>query len=93
MNIGEVRKELGDKVSLQGNLDPAVLYAGHEKIKSEAKKILQAFGKGSGHIFNLGHGIPPDVRPESLKILVDFIKEESVSYHMDDSQHGEKSRV
>ena len=93
MNIGEVRKELGDKVSLQGNLDPAVLYAGHEKIKSEAKKILQAFGKGSGHIFNLGHGIPPDVRPESLKILVDFIKEESVSYHMDDNQHGEKSRV
>jgi uroporphyrinogen decarboxylase len=87
MNIGDVRKKLGDKVALQGNLDPAMLYAGHEKIKYEAKKILTSFGKGSGHIFNLGHGVPPDVRPESLKILVDFVKEESFTYHLDDKNH------
>jgi len=87
MNIGDVRKKLGDKVALQGNLDPAILYGGHEKIKYEAKKILQSFGRGSGHIFNLGHGILPDVRPECLKVLVDFVKEESVSYHLNDKKH------
>ncbi len=83
MNIGDVRKQVGDRVALQGNLDPTVLYADHEKIKYEARKILQSFGKGSGHIFNLGHGILPDVQPENLKALVNFVKEESVSYHMD----------
>jgi len=87
MNIGDVRKKLGDQVALQGNLDPAILYGGHEKIKYEAKKILQSFGRGSGHIFNLGHGILPDVRPECLKVLVDFVKEESVSYHLNDKKH------
>jgi uroporphyrinogen decarboxylase len=86
MNIGDVRKQVGDRVALQGNLDPTVLYAGHEKIKYEAKKILQSFGKGSGHIFNLGHGILPDVQPENLKALVNFVKEESVSYHMNGNQ-------
>jgi uroporphyrinogen decarboxylase len=87
MNIGDVRKTLGDQVALQGNLDPAILYAGHEKIKYEAKKILQSFGRGSGHIFNLGHGVLPDVQPECLRVLVDFVKEESVSYHLDDKEH------
>jgi uroporphyrinogen decarboxylase len=81
MNIGDVRKQVGDRVALQGNLDPTILYANHEKIKYEAKKILQSFGKGSGHIFNLGHGILPDVQPENLKALVNFVKEESVSFH------------
>ena len=81
MNIGDVRKQVGDRVALQGNLDPTILYANHEKIKYEAKKILQSFGKGSGHIFNLGHGILPDVQPENLKVLVNFVKEESVSFH------------
>jgi uroporphyrinogen decarboxylase len=83
MNIGDVRKKVGDKVALQGNLDPTILYADHDKIKYEARKILQSFGKGSGHIFNLGHGILPDVPPENLKALVDFVKKESVSYHTD----------
>lgn len=81
MNIGAVRKKVGDKVALQGNLDPAVLYADHKKIRHEARKILESFGKGSGHIFNLGHGIPPDVHPDNLKALVDFVKAESSVYH------------
>jgi uroporphyrinogen decarboxylase len=84
MDIGDVRKKIGDKVALQGNLDPTILYAGDEKIKYEAKKILQSFGKGSGHIFNLGHGIHPDVPPENLKTLVAFVKEESAFYHRND---------
>ncbi len=81
MNIGDVRDKVGHKVALQGNLDPTILYAGHEKIRLEARKILKSFGHGSGHIFNLGHGILPDVQPENLKALVDFVKEESVRYH------------
>ena len=81
MNIGAVREKVGNKVALQGNLDPTILYASHKKIKHEARKILESFGKGSGHIFNLGHGILPDVPPENLKALVNFVKEESAVYH------------
>jgi len=83
MNIGDVRKKVGDKVALQGNMDPSILYAGHEKIREEAGKVLKSFGNGSGHVFNLGHGILPDVDPENLKVLVDFVKKESVAYHAD----------
>lgn len=85
MNIGDVRKAVGNKVALQGNLDPTILYAPHDKIRQEAGKILKSFGHGSGHVFNLGHGILPDVPPENLKALVDFVKEESAVYHLDDT--------
>lgn len=81
MNIEKVRKEIRDRVALQGNLDPTVLYANEEKIKEEAKKILSLYGKGSGHIFNLGHGILPDVNPEKAKYLVKIVKEESREFH------------
>lgn len=81
MDIGKARKKIGEKVALQGNLDPTVLYAGEEKIKEEAVRILNSFGEGSGHIFNLGHGILPDVEPEKAKALVRFVKEESKKYH------------
>ena len=81
MDLGEARKLVGNKVALQGNLDPTVLYASREKIKCEAVKVLESFGKGTGHIFNLGHGILPDVDPENAKWLVDVIKEESKSFH------------
>jgi uroporphyrinogen decarboxylase len=84
MDIGQVRQNFGHKVALQGNLDPTVLYADHEKIKQEAVKILDAFGNGSGHIFNLGHGILPDVPPENLKALVNIVKQESVAYHLNE---------
>jgi len=81
MNLHEIRKIIGDKVALQGNLDPTVLYAPKEKIKEEAIKILKSFGKGNGHVFNLGHGILPDVNPENLKYLVEVVKKESLSFH------------
>lgn len=81
MDLGEVRKLVGDKVALQGNLDPTKLYGNEKVIKKEASKILHSFGKGSGHIFNLGHGILPDVSPVNAKLLVDFIKAESKKYH------------
>ena len=81
MNLGEVKKLIGSKVALQGNLDPTVLYGRKEKIKSEALKVLEQFGNGSGHIFNLGHGIHPDVLPENAKYLVDVVHEESKKFH------------
>ena len=81
MDIGAVRRQFGDKVALQGNLDPTVLYAQADKIEQEAAKILRTFGHGSGHIFNLGHGILPDVPPENLKVLVDYVKTHSAVYH------------
>ncbi len=84
MDIAKARAELKDRVALQGNMDPTVLYGTHDKIRAEAAKILEHFGKhteSSGHVFNLGHGILPDVDPENLKCLVDFVKEESTKYH------------
>ncbi len=57
MDLGKVRREVGDKVALQGNLDPTALYANKNHIKESVKDILNSFGKGNGHIFNLGHGI------------------------------------
>ncbi len=81
INLSYARKLVGNKMALQGNLDPTVLYANKKKIKEEAVKILESFGKGSGHIFNLGHGILPDVDPQNAKYLVDVIKRESKLFH------------
>jgi len=81
MDIGKVREQVGDKIALQGNLDPTVLYAGHDKIKAEALKVMESFGNGSGHIFNLGHGILPDIAPENAKALVQFVQDESGKFH------------
>lgn len=81
MNLGEVRKQVGDKVALQGNLDPTVLYGNKEYIHQEVKRVLGSFGNGNGHIFNLGHGILPDIDPENVKALVQFVKEESRVFH------------
>jgi uroporphyrinogen decarboxylase len=81
MDIGKVRNKIGERVALQGNLDPTVLYGGEEKIKEAAVKILDSYGEGSGHIFNLGHGILPDVEPEKAKFLVKAVKEESKKFH------------
>ncbi len=81
MNLGKVRNRIGDKVALQGNLDPTVLYASEEKIKEETIKVLDSFGEGTGHIFNLGHGILPDIDPAKAKFLVNTVKEESKKYH------------
>jgi uroporphyrinogen decarboxylase len=85
MNLGEVRKKVGDKVALQGNMDPTVLYANKNHIKEEAENVLSSFGKGNGHIFNLGHGILPDIDPENVKALVEFVKEESKEFHHQDT--------
>ncbi|MFN3426854.1 MAG: uroporphyrinogen decarboxylase [Candidatus Thermochlorobacter sp.] len=84
IDIGKARWQLCDRVALQGNLDPTILYAPHEVIRKEAAKILQRFGEhsdSSGHVFNLGHGILPDIDPTHVRTLIDFVKSESVKYH------------
>lgn len=74
-NIGDARKRVGDKVALQGNLDPSILNASPEVIVREAKKILTDFGPNPGHVFNLGHGIHPNINPDHVKVLVDAVHE------------------
>jgi len=81
VNIGDVREKIGDKVALQGNMDPTVLYAEPARIEAEAEKILASFGHGTGHVFNLGHGILPDVPPENLKALVKYVQTQSGRFH------------
>ena len=73
IEIGEAENRIGSKVALQGNLDPSVLYASPEVITAEAYKVLDQFKGQTGHVFNLGHGITPDVNPESMKVLVDAV--------------------
>ncbi|MEP6946455.1 MAG: uroporphyrinogen decarboxylase [Acidobacteriota bacterium] len=80
-NIGQVRAAVGDRMALQGNMDPCVLFASKERIRQETQRVLEAFGSGSGHIFNLGHGILPTVPPENARYLVECVKELSPEYH------------
>ncbi len=74
-DLGYARAQVGSSVALQGNLDPAVLRASPEVIRREVAKVLQAYGQGSGHIFNLGHGITPDIPPDHVAVLVDAVRE------------------
>ena len=75
------RQQVGDRVALQGNMDPTTLYASPKTIRAEAAKVLAAYGKGEGHVFNLGHGITPDINPDHVKVLVDAVHELSEDYH------------
>ncbi|MDR3611154.1 MAG: uroporphyrinogen decarboxylase [Ignavibacteriaceae bacterium] len=85
IEIGKVRNILEGKTALQGNMDPTILYANKERIKKEVIKILKSYGNGGGHIFNLGHGILPDVDPDNAKAMVNFVKKESLFYHKKES--------
>ncbi len=73
MDIARARERVGDKVALQGNMDPAVLRADPAVIEQQVAAILRGFGQGSGHIFNLGHGITPDIDPEHVKVFIDAV--------------------
>lgn len=72
-DLGEARRRVGAQVALQGNLDPCVLFASPEAIEAEVKNILLSYGPGSGHVFNLGHGISQHVDPENAAVLVDAV--------------------
>ncbi|MGB9664295.1 MAG: uroporphyrinogen decarboxylase [Ignavibacteria bacterium] len=77
IDIGNAKEKIGHLVTIQGNMDPAVLYGNEKFIANEADRILKTFQDNKGLIFNLGHGIYPDVNPEKLKFLVNYIKERS----------------
>lgn len=81
-DLGDARKRVGHQVALQGNLDPAVLLSSPQCIREQVGKVLASFGHGSGHVFNLGHGITPDVPPEHVAVMVDAVHELSPQYHL-----------
>ncbi|KTC05994.1 MULTISPECIES: uroporphyrinogen decarboxylase [Pseudomonas syringae group] len=80
-DIGEARQRVGSKVSLQGNMDPTVLYARPEAIRQEVARILASYGSGTGHVFNLGHGITPEVDPANAGAFINAVHELSAQYH------------
>ena len=80
-DIGQARRRVGDRVALQGNLDPITLYAAPETIRQRVGRILENYGSGSGHVFNLGHGILPDVNPDHVTAMVEAVHELSPAWH------------
>jgi uroporphyrinogen decarboxylase len=80
-DIGAARSRVGDRVALQGNMDPSMLYASPQRIRSEVAAILEGFGRGNGHVFNLGHGVTPGVDPDHVSAFVDAVAELSPAYH------------
>ncbi|MDI1277174.1 uroporphyrinogen decarboxylase [Methylobacter sp.] len=80
-DMQQARARVGHQVALQGNMDPVALYASPEVITEKVKTILHKYGSGSGHVFNLGHGILPDMNPDHVKAMVDAVHEHSRVYH------------
>ncbi|MGZ9066937.1 MAG: uroporphyrinogen decarboxylase family protein, partial [Burkholderiales bacterium] len=81
VEIGAARRRVGNRVALQGNLDPAVLLSTPEAVRREAEQVLAAFGSGTGHVFNLGHGVSQFTPPENVATLVDVVHTVSARYH------------
>ena len=82
LDIGDARARVGDRVALQGNLDPCTLYASPDTIRRSVAEILESYGKGSGHVFNLGHGIHPAIPPEHAGAMIEAVHELSRPYHL-----------
>lgn len=81
IDIGEARSRVGNKVALQGNMDPSILYASPARIREEVASVLASYGHGEGHIFNLGHGIHPAINPEHVDVFINAVHELSIPYH------------
>lgn len=81
IDIAEARQRVGDKVALQGNMDPSTLYASPAVIRDSVARILESYGHGSGHVFNLGHGIHPAIDPEHAGAMIEAVHELSKPYH------------
>lgn len=80
-DIGDARSRVGERVALQGNLDPCTLYASPDAIRRAVGDVLASYGKGAGHVFNLGHGIHPTIPPEHAAAMIDAVHELSKPYH------------
>lgn len=81
VSLSDARNRTENRVALQGNLNPSCLLKTPEEIQQDVATVLKSFGQGNGHIFNLGHGITPDVPPENVAVLVDAVHELSKPYH------------
>jgi uroporphyrinogen decarboxylase len=84
VDLGVARAKIGSKVALQGNMDPNILLAPIPVIEQEVKRLLGSYGQhsaGNGHVFNLGHGITPDVEPEHAAAFIEAVKQFSPHYH------------
>lgn len=80
-DIAEARRRVGDRVALQGNLDPSALYASPATIRQQVGAVLADYGHGTGHVFNLGHGIHPEVDPEHAAAMIEAVHDLSPRYH------------
>jgi len=80
-DIALARARVGGLVALQGNMDPCLLYASPQRIRQEVATILEGFGQGAGHVFNLGHGIHPNIDPERAGAFIEAVHELSAPYH------------
>ena len=80
-DLGDARARVGQRVALQGNMDPSLLYASPERLRREVDTILASYGQGSGLVFNLGHGIHPHVNPDNVAVVVDAVHDLSRQYH------------
>ncbi len=80
-DIADARRRIGDRVALQGNMDPTMLYASPDRIRQEVATILESFGQGPGHVFNLGHGITPEADPAHAGAFIEAVHELSGQYH------------
>jgi len=81
VDIGEARKRVGQKVALQGNLDPAILLSNPQTIEKEVANVLASYGSGGGHVFNLGHGITQYTPPDNAAVMIDAVHRLSQQYH------------
>jgi uroporphyrinogen decarboxylase len=81
LDLAQARRRVGNRVALQGNLDPQVLLSGAEAARQGAAAVLDAYGRGSGHVFNLGHGVTQHTPPESVAAVVQAVHELSRAYH------------
>lgn len=80
-DLNDARKRVGHRVALQGNLDPIALFARPQHIREAARSVLDDFGSGSGHVFNLGHGVLPQTDPEHVAALAQAVRELSPAFH------------
>ena len=81
LDLAEARARVGEQVALQGNMDPTVLYASPERVRQEVASVLASYGQGTGHVFNLGHGIHPGIKPETVEAFIGAVVELSPQYH------------
>jgi uroporphyrinogen decarboxylase len=81
VELSDARRRVGGRVALQGNLDPCILFAAPERIRAETVRVLESYGTGSGHVFNLGHGILPETPPEHAAAMVAAVHEASRAMH------------